>query len=96
MFVARFPALDSPFYGEKTATLDPDSKGYSYVSTDKGVFLFTVDGAEPFLDGHKIILRIGNPMNMTFSGFKLKVRYGKRPPAFPSFEAGDTNAAAIF
>ncbi|MCX7866150.1 MAG: DUF3251 domain-containing protein [Limisphaera sp.] len=80
---------------KKVATLDPASKGYSPVSTDKGVLLFAVDGAEPFLDGHKFILRIGNPMNMTFSGFKLKVRYGKRPPAFPSFEVGDTNAVAV-
>ncbi len=67
------------------------SKSYSYISTDKGVFLFAVDGVEPFLDGHKILLRIGNPMNMTFSGFKLKVRYGKRPPVSPSFES--TSAA---
>jgi len=95
-FRGEVSSLRQSFYGEKTATLDPASKGYSSVSTDKGVFLFTVDGAEPFLDGHKIILRIGNPMNMTFLGFKLKVRYGRRPPAFPSFEAGDTNTAAIF
>lgn len=88
-------SLRQSFCGAKIATLDPASKGYSSVSTDKGVFLFSVDGAEPFLDGHKIILKIGNPMNMTFLGFKLKVRYGKRPPAFPSFEAGDTNAVAI-
>lgn len=84
------------FYGEKTAKLDPASKGYSSVSTDQGMFLFSVAGAEPFLDGHKIILEIGNPMNMTFSGFKLKVRHGRRPPAFPPFEVGDTNAVEIF
>jgi hypothetical protein len=88
--------LRQAFYGEKSAVLDPASKGYGTVTTDKGIFLFAVDGAEPFLDGHKIILRVGNPMNMTFSGFKLKVRYGKRSPEIPSFEPGDTNSAAVF
>jgi hypothetical protein len=84
-------------YLDKTAILDPTSKGYSSVTTDKGIFLFAVDGAEPFLDGHKISLRVGNPMNMTFSGFTLKIRFGKRPPAFPSLSqyTGDLRATNI-
>ena len=89
---SQVSTLRQSFYGEKTAVLDPTTKGYASVSTDKGVFLFSVADASPFLDGHKIVVEIGNPMNVTFSGFKLKIRYGRRPPAFPSFELSDTNA----
>lgn len=93
---SQITSLRQSFLGEKTAVLEPGSKGYSYLSTDKGVFLFIVDGAEPFLDGHKILVRVGNPMNMTFSGFKLKVRYGKRPPTFPSLDINDSSNKAAF
>lgn len=82
--------LKQSVYGQKSAILDPSDKGYSYINTDKGVFLFTIDGADTFLDGHKIILRIGNPMNMTFSGFKLRVVYGRRPPEMPSTDISKT------
>lgn len=74
---------------KSSCSLDPSEKGYGSVTTDKGTFLFAIDGAQPFLDGHKILLRIGNPMNMTFNGFKLKVKYGKRMPVFPAVNEND-------
>jgi hypothetical protein len=41
-------------------------------------------GAEAYLDGQKLILHIGNPYNMTYSGFDLKAEYGSRPEPYPS------------
>lgn len=90
---AEVASLRQSIHNEETAVLDPTSKGYSSVSTDKGVFLFSVADAIPFLDGHKIVLEIGNPMNMTFQGFKLRIRHGRRPPPIPSVNIGETNAA---
>jgi hypothetical protein len=81
---------------QRFAILDPTSKGYSLATTDKGVFLFSVDKAEPYLDGHKIFLRIGNLANATFSGFKLGVSYSKQKPIFPAPQPGSTNEVSAF
>ena len=68
---------------KKSAVLDPSSKEYSFLESDAGRLLVSCESAEPFLDGHKLVLRIGNPLSMSFKGFKLKFRYGSRAPKFP-------------
>jgi hypothetical protein len=35
---------------------------------------------QPYLDGQKLQLRIGNPNLATYSGFKLKAKWGPRYP----------------
>lgn len=32
---------------------------------------------QPFLDGYKVILNLGNPTTATYRNFKLKVKWGK-------------------
>ena len=73
-------------FKQKTAILDPSSKGYSILDTGRGSLLITCDGAAPYLDGHRLKLRLGNPLFMQFSGFKLKFQFGRKPPPFPSKE----------
>ena len=68
---------------KKAATLDPSTKDYSFFDSDAGRLLISCESAEPFLDGHKVALRIGNPLSMTFKGFKLKIRHGGRAPELP-------------
>ncbi|SRR6266498_1397624 len=75
--------IQQPFK-EKTVELDPNAKGYAVLDTGRGPLLFACDGAEPYLDGHRINLRIGNPLNMRFSGFKLKFTFGRKPPEVPT------------
>src|SRR6266496_2309405 len=71
---------------EKTAVIDPHSKGYSILDTGRGSLLISCDGPEPFLDGYRIKLRLGNPLYMRFSGFKLKFKFGQKPPTLPTKE----------
>lgn len=71
---------------EKTAVIDPHSKGYSVLDTGRGSLLIFCDGVEPFLDGYRIKLRLGNPLYMRFSGFKLKFKFGHKPPELPTKE----------
>ena len=71
---------------ERTTTIDPNSTGYSFLDTGGGVILISCDGAEPYLDGHRIKLRLGNPLNMRFSGFKLKFKFGRKPPNPPTIK----------
>lgn len=78
----------------KTATIDPaDTKGYQRIDANVGTFLVAVENVEPYLDGQRITLLIGNPNNLNFSGFQLKVKWGKRMPDFKNPPGGDFNTA---
>jgi len=68
---------------EKFAIIDPNGQGFSMVESNNGTFLISCKGAEQYLDGHKLILNIGNPYFMTYSGFTMKAKFGTRPPEFP-------------
>jgi hypothetical protein len=80
----RLTFLSQEPYREKTVILDPNSKGYASLATDRGPLLFSCDGAEPYLDGHRINIRIGNPLYMKFSGFKLKFTFGRKLSDMPT------------
>jgi len=71
---------------KRTATIDPNSTAYSFLDTGAGVLLISCDGVEPYLDGHRIKLRLGNPLNMQFSGFKLRFKFGRKPPELPKLK----------
>ena len=87
LFKLRFDVRDRiEALKERTATIDLNSTGYSFLDTGGGVILISSDGAEPYLDGHRIKLRLGNPLNMRFSGFKLKFKFGRKPPSPPTIK----------
>ena len=71
----------------KTAVLEPSQKGYQRLDSNCGIFLVSVQEVKPYLDGCKITLHIGNPASVTYSGFTLRIRWGKR------FEKGETFAS---
>jgi len=56
---------------EDSAPISPDQKSYSVVRTLQGLLYVSTDHVEPYLDGFRIHLRIGNPNNVTFDGFQL-------------------------
>jgi hypothetical protein len=68
----------------KKAVLSATSKGYAFLDCNAGRLLVSCDGATPYLDGYKVSLAIGNPLNVTFSGFRLAVRSGTVPPLQPN------------
>ena len=78
----------------KAAVFTSSSKGYQFVRTSAGRLPIKLGHIEPYLDGHKIALEIGNPLLTTFSGFSLSVDFGIRPPTYPSSESGIQDAAA--
>jgi hypothetical protein len=67
--------------------------GISFLDTGGGVLFVSCVGAEQYLDGHRIKLRIGNPLNLRFSGFELKFKFGRKPPEPPTVE--NTNGAVF-
>lgn len=76
-------------YTEKRVALNLTTHAFCYVECDAGRLGLMCVGAEPYLDGHKITLSIGNPFTAQFTGFKVKARFGPRPPAFPVMNAGN-------
>ena len=62
---------------------DPlDGKGFQRVESSNGTFLITLQDVTPYLSGVKVKLEIGNILNASYTGFKLKVKYGKRYPVY--------------
>ena len=80
---------------EKRTILDPTVKGYGFVDTTAGRLVIACEGAEQYLDGHKMMLRIGNPFTMTFTGFTVSARFGKRPPEFPKESPPDASQTRV-
>lgn len=62
----------------KLVALDPASKAYGRLDTATGFFLVSCQDVQPYLDGYKVILHIGNPLGVRFVGFKITARWGPR------------------
>jgi len=65
------------------ATFDPTDSGFLTVRTNNGHLLVSCEDLVPYGDGQKMTLKVGNPYNLTFNGFTLSVRFGRREPQMP-------------
>jgi len=66
------------------ADLDPASPDkYSRTETGAGFLLMSLGKVEPYLDGYKVELRIGNPHQMDFKGFEVIASWGPRKMPSP-------------
>jgi hypothetical protein len=62
-----------------SATFDPASPNkYLRVETDAGFLLVSLGKVEPYLDGYKVELLIGNPLAATFDGFEVRATWAPR------------------
>lgn len=62
---------------KEIAYLTPGSDGYSTVSFGLGALTMAIDDIQPFANGSKIILKIGNPLAAKINGLKAKVEWGE-------------------
>lgn len=63
----------------ESAVFDPSSPGgYSRVDSSGGSFLVSVKNVAPYVDGFRITCHFGNPSSATFTGFKIKAKWGPR------------------
>lgn len=62
-----------------SASFDLSStQGYLRINSSSGYFLVSLQNVEPYLDGVKVHIHIGNPMFVTYNGFKLKAIWGAK------------------
>ena len=62
---------------EDAVTLDVSHSAYQRLDTDNGFLLVSAEKAVPYLNGYKILLNIGNPLSVSYSGFKAKIKWAK-------------------
>ena len=76
----------------RTATFDPSEPrgGFDKVESSSGFFLVSLQNVQPYLDGQRVTLHIGNPLSVTYSGFKIKATWSTR---MPKFNAADKSFA---
>jgi hypothetical protein len=67
------------FENSESAELDPASKSYGIAKTNLGNLLISVDNIQPYGDGYKLKLLVGNPNMTTYDGAKLKVQWAEKP-----------------
>lgn len=63
--------------GNTTVNLDVGARTYHRIETNNGSFLLSVIDAKPYANGHKLILHVGNLQSAIYSGFSLKVKWGR-------------------
>jgi len=58
-------------------SLDLTQKAYQRLDTDTGFFLVSVEEAQPYLNGYKIHLSVGNPSYATYKDYKMTVKWNR-------------------
>lgn len=61
---------------ERVAYLTPASDGYSALQTDIGPITLTLSNVEPYANGTRVTLRVGNPMSATINDASATVEWG--------------------
>ncbi len=68
--------LKTPMY--QKGLFDTSSlEGYVRVDSNHGIFFVSLIDIQPYLNGYKLILNIGNPSYVTYRGFDLTVEWGE-------------------
>lgn len=60
-----------------SATLKPNTPGYSTLATDEAVFPVQLLDVKPSGNGSKAVIRVGNPMNATVTKLSVLLSWGK-------------------
>jgi hypothetical protein len=64
----------------KAAEFDPADEGFQRIDSNVASFAVSIGNLQPYGDGSKLTVKIGNPSAATFSNAKLHVKYGPRYP----------------
>lgn len=68
----------------RSARLTLTDKAYDIAKTPQGALLVSVEDAKPYANGVKVLLQIGNPNNITYTGLDLGLTWGKTDSKNPT------------
>jgi hypothetical protein len=73
--------LQAQVEGYSNVVLDPAKRGFGRVDANVGTFAVSLNDVQPFADGVRVRLSLGNLSSATFGGTTtLNLKYGKRMP----------------
>ncbi len=72
----RLWAAEMQFSFDSTAYLTPGSEGYQIVLSDLGKLTVSLEDVQPYANGSRIRLQIGNLTNATINGAKTRLEWG--------------------
>ena len=64
----------------KTAEFDPTEDSFQRIDSDIASFAVSLANLQPYGDGSRITIKVGNPSAASFQNVKLNVKYGPRWP----------------
>lgn len=88
----RFLELLRKSTASSPTPLKVTKKGYGTISSNIGYFLISAEDVQPYLEGYKITLKIGNPSAMTFNGMTINLVY----PSLKSTTEGEGSTSKSF
>jgi hypothetical protein len=62
--------------GTKPASISGTTKGFELAKTEYGSFLVSLINVEPYLDGFKVTLSIGNPLDADVTDGTISIKFG--------------------
>lgn len=65
-----------PFYNQPD--IDVSQNGFVRIDSENGIFYVQVHDVEPYLDGVKVHLWVGNPALASYDGFTVRLRWRSR------------------
>ena len=75
---------------DQTAVFDPvSSQGYVTLNAGVGKLMVSVEDIEPYADGVKVRLAVGNPNAVTLNGLKGEATYGPATARIGAMPAGE-------
>jgi hypothetical protein len=73
-------------FANYSVPVSPQEKGFSLLKTPFGTLLVSTVSVDPYLDGYKVHLNIGNPMSANFTGFLLICSSYQTSNTFATFQ----------
>jgi hypothetical protein len=74
------------------ATFDPAEAGFQRIDTSFGMFAVSFEDVQPFADGIKVTISLGNPSSASFNGVVANLKYGPRQ----NMQIGDADSSAKY
>jgi hypothetical protein len=72
---------------DNDAFIDVNSKAFSPAKSAEGTFLISCQGVEPYLEGYKVHLQVGNPTTLMVDNPKLTIEWGPADSGKDSYDA---------
>jgi len=65
----------------ESVALEPGSQKFKVVTTQSGRFFIRLDQVEPFSDGYRVTLAVGNPYGIAFTDTKVTLAWNRKEPS---------------